>query len=378
MSPEPRKPLGPEGRTEPLRPPAGAPPPDLTINVEDRSGREEVLTCKVTSPHLDEFRASKTGEWPLEDAADQIVAGYMKNFVKPNQTPGARLTSLRGAGVRLFKAAPQVFKDAYWQLVESGKPLGTILVASAERSFPWELMIPLPESGAPPPPDERMPLGARYNITRWYENGMERPEPAELADARVVCPESTLKKPLAKAPDETKLVIDTFGGESIKPALVPQLEEDIQPWRGSLLHFVCHGKTEGLMEQVLLLDGEEQFTPTQIDGMFGLQEGLHNARPLVFLNACEAGQEVITLMGSGGFAKGFIDYGARAVIAPLWSVADSDAFEVATTFYNTVVAEPEKPFGEILKDIRRKAYTEGKDTFAAYCLYGDPHLAAAA
>jgi len=35
--------------------------------------------------------------------------------------------------------------------------------------------------------------------------------------------------------------------------------------------------------------------------------------------------------------------------------------------------EPTRPFAAILRDIRRKAYEPGaRDTYAAYCFYGDP------
>ena len=36
---------------------------------------------------------------------------------------------------------------------------------------------------------------------------------------------------------------------------------------------------------------------------------------------------------------------------------------------------PDRPFAEIIRDIRAKAYDESavvEDTYAAYCFYGDP------
>jgi hypothetical protein len=66
--------------------------------------------------------------------------------------------------------------------------------------------------------------------------------------------------------------------------------------------------------------------------------------------------------------------GASGVIAPLWSVKDSVAHEIAETFYKRVAEEPETPFAEILRDLRKKSYAAegGEDTYAAYCFYGDP------
>ena len=72
--------------------------------------------------------------------------------------------------------------------------------------------------------------------------------------------------------------------------------------------------------------------------------------------------------------KSFIDLGASAVIAPLWSVKDTIAHQIAEDFYNRVKAEPDTPFAEILRTIRAKAYASetSEDTYAAYCFYGDP------
>jgi hypothetical protein len=55
-------------------------------------------------------------------------------------------------------------------------------------------------------------------------------------------------------------------------------------------------------------------------------------------------------------------------------VKDSIAHEVAVEFYTEALANPKRPFADILRDIRAKAYADdaGEDTYAAYCFYGDP------
>jgi len=62
------------------------------------------------------------------------------------------------------------------------------------------------------------------------------------------------------------------------------------------------------------------------------------------------------------------------VIAPLWSVKDSIAHEIAEKFYERIQNEPSTPFAEILADLRKLSYKAegGEDTYAAYCFYGDP------
>ena len=100
-------------------------------------------------------------------------------------------------------------------------------------------------------------------------------------------------------------------------------------------------------------------------------------RPLVFINACEVGRTTPALVGIGGFAISFIEHGASCVIAPLWSVKDSIAHEIAQEFYKATLADPSRPFAEIFKTIRARAYPEGggEDTYGAYCFYGDPRAA---
>lgn len=66
--------------------------------------------------------------------------------------------------------------------------------------------------------------------------------------------------------------------------------------------------------------------------------------------------------------------GARCVIAPLWSVKDYVAHDVARTFYREMHDHPDQPLAAIFKTIRRRAYERvgGEDTYAAYAFYGDP------
>ena len=90
-----------------------------------------------------------------------------------------------------------------------------------------------------------------------------------------------------------------------------------------------------------------------------------------FLNACEAGAQIISLDGIGGFSHSFLEMGASAVVAPLWAVQDGHALNVSVEFYTRALSKI--PLAEIMKVIRRKAYDEAVDSYAAYCFYGDPN-----
>jgi hypothetical protein len=129
------------------------------------------------------------------------------------------------------------------------------------------------------------------------------------------------------------------------------------------------------INEVLALEQQEQLTLTQLAGLPDFESGIGEAEPLVFINACEVGRAVPALTGIGGFAAAFIDMGATAVIAPLWSVKDDIAHTIALEFYGKVLESPSTPLSSILRDIRARAYDDnGEDTYAAYCFFGDPLL----
>ncbi len=69
------------------------------------------------------------------------------------------------------------------------------------------------------------------------------------------------------------------------------------------------------------------------------------------------------------------EYGATAVIAPLWSVEDKIAHEIAVLFYQEIKNNPSQTVSEIFKKVRAKGYDPmtGRDTYVAYCFYGDPN-----
>jgi CHAT domain-containing protein len=212
-----------------------------------------------------------------------------------------------------------------------------------------------------------------------------------LVDSFVISP--VYAPPLSFAQDEAKLVKDSFAGEIITPANFDNIEKNLGSQGKSLVHFCCHGEDQETLiaaigsrnedehdkrtrsrVQIIRLENGQTLNSTQILGMAGVDTIFEQKHPLVFLNACEVGRGIPALLGVGGFAKSFLDLRASAVIAPLWSVKDTIAHEIAETFYKRVKAEPNTPFAEILRDLRRKAYAPGEaqDTYAAYCFYGDP------
>jgi hypothetical protein len=243
-----------------------------------------------------------------------------------------------------------------------------MLVVSEDPYFPWELMIPARYPGDPIP---REPLGTQVAIGRWVPiDHRAPPQCAALTSSLVIAPKYSgpFPKPLIHAADEAKTVSARVPGRILEPARFREVTKSLFNSQTDLVHFVCHGaanKAPGI--QALYLE-DIQFDSNQMAGL-----RIENPdKAFVFLNACEVGRPVPGLSGIGGFSREFIVRGATGVVAPLWSVKDEIAYDVAVTFYSRLGAAS---FAEIIRDIRARAYrgaTEGEDTYAAYCFYGDP------
>ena len=353
---------------------AQAVPAEVTVDVvqsPERDGRHFLVTLRTTL--LDDFEMTEPEPWNFADSTDAIVIAMMDTFTRQGSPAAARQASLKGVGVKLWESAPKCFRDLFWRLIDEDKAPRTIFIVSEEPSIPWELMRPrrdLPNGDL----DQREALGVDYIVGRWVHDGHRSPKQQEpIEDAYVVAPVYRVRE-LKTSPAESEWVCSKFSGVAVTPADGTRLDAMLAERPVGLLHFIAHGKSDPTAPQTLLLDNEVVFDAVQIKGLPGLETACRKKGPLVFLNACEVGRTTPSLVGLGGFATEFVQAGARAVIAPLWSVRDSVAHEVAVAFYQAALDEPTRPFADILREIRKKAYeqADGEDTYAAYCFYGDP------
>ena len=94
-------------------------------------------------------------------------------------------------------------------------------------------------------------------------------------------------------------------------------------------------------------------------------------KPLVFINACEAGATGRTLTGTGGLAETFVQCGAGLFVSTLWSIGDDTAHTFAKTFYDHLLK------GETVSESARAARQASKKakepTWLAYSVYGHPY-----
>jgi hypothetical protein len=368
-------PGAPEEREPPLvavDPAAG--PADLVVTViegPERDGRH--FTLEIASPHLDPYRRGVTVPWVLPSRTGEYVAGFMSAFTTSD--PGGRVAALKGAGQELFLATPPEFQEAFWALVDADTPLETIQVVTGEPFIPWELMIP--NDGTR---DDLPPLGVEYAVGRWVHPRLACPQQAmPIVDSWVIAPCYRGEKKLEFSKQEAELVMAAFNGEAIEPAFIQEIDARFRARAPTLIHMICHG-VDDANGQILDLDPDERLREIQLAGLDGVRSAVREKHPFVFINACQVGRPTPSLLGTGGFASRFTQLGARCVIAPIWSVKDSVAGEVARAFYERISADPNVPFAQVLRDIRKLAYEgdDPEDSYAAYCFYGDPRAARAA
>jgi hypothetical protein len=346
--------------------------PDLTVTITWPDRNQHRYWCRVTSRHLPPEEQSSE-EW-LPGDLENLIDSKLGEFVDPRVDEYGRMTSLTGAGLEFFDASPDNFKRIFWELIDRRTPPRTIYIVTQEPSLPWELMIPNREGADGY--EQREPLGVEFAVGRRItQSHRSAPQHLPLKTSWVIAPRYSGNPPqLPHAEVEAQDVASRFHGMRVDPADVKRINLMLQAEPRSLVHLVCHGaRGQRAGTQEIYVDGNDRvLTSTMARGMQGFRVQCQN-KAVFFLNACEVGQPVPALVGAGGFARVFSEFGAGAVIAPLWSVDDAVAHEVATRFYDEIAGGADRSFAEILRDIRRQAYNEtGVDTYAAYCFYGDP------
>lgn len=344
--------------------------PDLEVQiVRHPDGQPWKYHCRVSGPNTLETLAV----WNLPGQLDshRFVEKRLSLFCSNQIGNQQRRDALCGAGEELFEAAPENFKTAYWRLVDENRPIESIAIYSEEPSIPWELMVPTRRrrDGS----KEKHPaLGAKAAVGRWiHADALPPPQHCKLADTYVIAPDYPV--PLRHSDAEVSLVLSLFDGTEITPATYERIMKALGERRVSLLHFVCHGRSDEDGQCITLADNERLYAIAAR----GAEEFNHafDAAPFVFLNACETGRQQPALVSPQGFAPVFINLGASAVIAAVWSIEDDVALEVARTLYESICTGRNRSPAAILRELRARSYApNGKDSYAAYCFYGDPLL----
>jgi hypothetical protein len=140
------------------------------------------------------------------------------------------------------------------------------------------------------------------------------------------------------------------------------------------LHFAVHGTFDATgFKNGLLMNNKAALSPESI-------RGAGASRPrLVFLNACQVGQQQEMLGDAAGIVPAFLRIGTQAVIAPLWKVDDAAARSLAERFYAALLKG--RTVSQFFAEERTRAAADGdlgkpESTVLAYLFFGHPRLTA--
>jgi CHAT domain-containing protein len=143
-----------------------------------------------------------------------------------------------------------------------------------------------------------------------------------------------------------------------------------------VVHMACHGEVDAANPKyngIVIADNGRRIGPETVRG----SELGEVSEPFVFLNACQLGTVGSDLLGDyGGMAGAFLKEGARGFVAPLWSVKDGLAHDIALRFYELALDDG-LPVGEVMREVRKMFDSNAEapsSTPLAYVFYGHPDL----
>jgi hypothetical protein len=361
-------------------PPLAAPLHQLWVR-EQINGNQTTLSFELYSEGL------KLREWeslvPFRGSRQQYVEDVYKDIENrwlSHCDDFDNFTSeLRAYGGEMFDLLiPPKLQQVLWQ---HRNQIDSIQVISEEPFIPWEL-IHLKEAGKRALPDETRFLG-QMGLMRWLHQAGWPPDTLKIRKGRARYVIPNYPHPdyeLPEAAKEYKFLEQKFSATRVV-AMSGEVRKLIsQPGGFDLLHFAGHGSADqnNITHANLLMEGRiegQNYIPDYFSATIASQFSslaTPENRPLIVLNACQAGRAGYKLTGVGGFAEAFLMGGAGAFVGTLWSVGDSPARSFTEELYTQLL------IGETLAKsaikAREKARQAGDATWLAYTVYGHPHL----
>jgi CHAT domain-containing protein len=254
-----------------------------------------------------------------------------------------------------------------------------IQVISTEPFIPWEL-VHLKDPDAP--------LGsqacflAQMGLVRWLHQAGWPPSLIRIRQgrARHIIPNyPDHRYALPAVEEERTFLVKEFRSREISPRPIPVRTALQDPQGFDLCHFACHGAADpdDIADAKLMLEGRIEgahYIPEYLNALTveynARLRNLDGNRPLVFLNACQAGRAGYRLTGLGGFAQAFLSAGAGLFAGTLWSVGDQPASAFAKSFYKLLKKGAE--LSEATIKAREEARKAGDASWLCYVVYGHP------
>jgi hypothetical protein len=343
-------------------------PPDLTIRIlhGNETGR---LLWSFESPHasvLEEGRCSIGAE------PDAFVRTVISTITAHEGRPTLAL-GLHGIGLTIAAKVPAEMWTALSTVIAAIAPRRpTVLLLSEEAYVPWELAsMPVPIDAA-----TLGFLGAQVTIGRWVlaTDRPPMPPPRLIHVDGMIVVSGRYEMPgwsrLEHAEAEAAALVQRYHAVEVDAVTDKIVGCLLGNPAADVLHFSLHGKYDpGTAKQGLVLVDGEVIDPLVVKG------GSLAEAPLVFLNACQVGAGQETLGDYAGLAESFLFAGASAVVAPLWSIDDGVASDLAERFYTRAFA------GDSVAEIvraERAAFGTGDNpnssTLVAFQFFGHPAM----
>lgn len=363
---------------------ADAPPPDLELRVM-LSGDRRRLSFMLHGGSDYNFRSMGETE-PLPDEPrvflqpifDRLsgLARRSASARSADETVAAK-KELADLSANLFdQLFTTALKEEYGKTIRKKYAGKTLQITSDEPWIPWEVVRPFAVDDTGDILYDDPPLCEMFRLSRWL-TGRGAPDQVAMKQGVWVAPADNLQAAQAESRYFDELHRRqwqvSLSGPLTKAA---DVQARFQSKDTQLFHFACHGNFDATNPDNSMIKLEGGFlSPSQI----GVQAraGLLATKPVVFLNACYAGQVGFGLTGLGGWAEKFLQSGASAFIGSLWEINDVLAAQFAQEFYNRLWGLEGKaamPLGQAFHEARMtiKAADEANPTWLAYVLYGDP------
>jgi hypothetical protein len=363
---------------------AAAPPPDLELRVMLLGDRRKLSFMLHGGPDYNFRSMGETEPLPdeprvyLQPIFDRLsgLARRSASARTPDETTAAK-KELADVGATLFhQLFPQSLKEEYGKTIRKKYAGKSLMITSDEPWIPWEVVRPFAIDDNGEILYDDPPLCEMFCLSRWLA-GRGAPDQVALKQGVWVAPADNLQAAQAESAYFAELHRRQWQVSLSGPlTTAADVQARFQSRDTQLFHFACHGNFDATNPDNSKIKLEGGFlSPSQI----GVQEraGLRAAKPVVFLNACYAGQVGFGLTGLGGWAQKFWESGASAFIGSLWEINDKLAGEFAQEFYDRLWGLGGKaamPLGQAFHEARMaiKAADEANPTWLAYVLYGDP------
>jgi hypothetical protein len=360
--------------------PAGSWPPHVLLITEEYSERGHVFRFELQSPSLGKFKRYRSDPvLQRESFVQNIYEDIESRWLGSQGQQDAFADDLQSMGAGLWtRLLPKELRDDLWSVRDA---LDSIYVVSEEPFIPWELVYMTEPGGT-------IGAGSRFlaeaGLVRWlYEANLFPPEiltvrpgmTRYLIPTYPAIPEIQLL-PLPEAEKEAAFLRAEFMAVAVPP-LLPDVRRLLEGPAGfDLLHFAGHGfaASATINEPQLVLEGEvsgQDYIPVYLRAdAVEARANFGALRPMVVLNACQAGRQNWKLTGIGGFAQAFLRRGAGAFVGTLWSVGDAPARNFTEAMYRALKAGD--PMAAAVRAGRAAARAAGDATWLAYAVYGHP------